>query len=189
MLVKSKYRWQTYVLMSLVLLGVIAVGDSHLFNRTRIAQNGSVSSTAPHVTGQADSAPTDKMIRQMTEQLGNVSGLYDMVVLPDGLNDGKYLVSAMVNTSDMTSSDKSQLNADVDAFFKGIYSNSEPVSMAELTMTTEGGQIIGTAGLGKAAYQSLATSTMSSDLATSLMEGPVIDNDTPQEAWYQVQTS
>ncbi|GMA59085.1 hypothetical protein GCM10025858_35880 [Alicyclobacillus sacchari] len=99
----------------------------------------------------ADPAPTDAMVSTVTSALANVSGLYDMAILPDGLGDNRFVVSAMVDVSGQNGAIPSANTADmsmrslVDAFFRDVYSLSEPISEAEITFT-EDGTLVGTAG-------------------------------------------
>ncbi|WP_157070983.1 hypothetical protein [Alicyclobacillus acidiphilus] len=153
-------------------------------SQTVLASNTVVSNEA------ADPAPSDASLAKLTKALANVSGLYDMAVLPDGLGDGSFVVSAMVDVSEANGSVPSASSADetmnrmVDRYFQDVYSVDMPISEAEVTFT-EDGTMVGSAGLGKAAYKSLASSAMNGDLASALLSSPMNTNNSAQEEWLE----
>lgn len=133
-----------------------------------------------------DTAASNAMIKQLTAQLAKVQGLNDMVILPSGSQNGNYFVSATVDATQATGLNSSWMNADVNAFFRGVYNAGEPIDMAELTFAS-GTQIIASAGLGKLAYENMETSTLSGDIASALKVRNVTDNgDSLRAAWFQI---
>lgn len=184
--VRSRFMRSKYVIISIVLIGVVSILDSQLFNSQRKPTASSLSAVG---TGnRADTAASNAMIQRLTTHLGDVKGLTDMVVLPSSTRNGAYLVSATVDAAQMEGSGTSSwMNSDLDAFFQGVYSASEPIDMAELTFTS-GETIIASAGLGKAAYENLASSTMSGDIASALKARSAKNRDGAQSAWFQAPT-
>lgn len=183
----GKSVWWGATALAVALLAGYALTQNRLLPRT----NGA--SSVPVAAGRttADTAPTDAMVNTVTSALANVSGLYDMAILPDGLGDNRFVVSAMVDVSGQNGAIPPSGTADtamrslVNAFFRDVYSLSEPISEAEITFT-EDGTLVGTAGLGKDAYDSLATSTMNGDLASALASSPQRDASSANEEWLEL---
>lgn len=181
------------VVMGAILIGAFVVADSRLFHgQPTTSGNGLPLATSTGVvSGKADVAPSNALVQRVTEAVGNLSGLDDMAVLPDGIGDGGYLVSAIIELSDVANGNLSSANlttvmkAMVDQYFKDVYAVSSNITQAELTFTIDG-QLVGSAGLGKDAFQSMATSTMHEDIASALLNGPTRDNGNANEMWMQI---
>lgn len=178
--------------MGALFVGVFVWADSKIFPNASIV----TSTSATQMSGSSpasDPVPSDAVIAKLTNAVANVTGLNDMAVLPDGTGDGKYVVSAIVDVTEsgtgVTSSTVVQQDVDalVNNYFQDVYSVSAPVSQAELTVT-EDGQIVASAGLGNVAYQSLATTTMQGDLAAELLSGPVRNDNSSDEMWFEMKS-
>lgn len=102
---------------------------------------------------------SNAVVNQVTRSVSNVSGLNDIVVLPD-TKPGTYTVSAMVDLGDADENvpalwDRSVDDA-VDTYFQDLFSNQFHVSEAEVYFTLDG-NIVASAGLGADAYHEVAT--------------------------------
>ncbi|WAH35348.1 hypothetical protein [Alicyclobacillus dauci] len=188
--VQTRRPWQFYVVTGALLLGVFAWVDGKLFSAIPNSFGTGTSSKAAPTSSDPD--PSDAMIDDLTNHLGNVNGLNDMVVLPDGKGQGQYVVSAIVDLSEATDGQTSnpgvtqEISALVDAYYRDIYSTNEPVSEAEITFM-QGDSIVGSSGLGRDAYEKMATTTMNGDLASTLVSSSPVQNDNSQDAWLEIQ--
>lgn len=179
----------------LAVTGVLVVGYGLMQTRVvdasgqRIPSNQAATSNS--VDEGADPAPSNADIQTLTQTLGNVTGLYDMAVLPDGLGDRAFVVSAMVDVSDAnggvpsSTTAKTEMSTLVDTYFRDVYSVHMPISEAEITFT-EDGTMVGSAGLGEQAYHSMSTSTMNGDLASALLSSPMQTQNSPTESWIEL---
>lgn len=183
------------IVMYVLFVGVFIWADGNLFvhlARGSSSPGNMVAASSAALTA-TDVAPTDAMVKSLTNAVGNVTGLNDMAVLPDGSGDGKFLVSAMVDIAQMGNGSplnptlQKAMESVVNTYFQDVYGADAPVGQAELTVT-EDGQIIASAGLGRTAYQNLASTTMGGNLATTLLTSPIRDDHSADESWFQMKS-
>ncbi|MFB5191488.1 hypothetical protein [Alicyclobacillus fastidiosus] len=185
--------WPLLVVAGALLLGVFTYYDGRLFNGVASASFGGLNSQHTTARQAADPVAPQSMIDALTKAVGDVPGLNDMAVVPDGNGDGRFMVSAMVDlaevgdgTSAASGGQQGLMNQAVDAYFKGVFGQGPLVSEAMLTFTN-GDAIVGTAGLGRTEYEKMATTTMSGDLAGAMSEQKAVQDNSPNDVWFQTQ--
>lgn len=178
-------------LMAVAFLAVCGyMGLQHALSQKELAR---VSAGAGQraVASVADAALSNAAIDTIAASLADVPGLYDLAVLPDGRGDGQYVVSAMVEVETGTGGVPSptaafrDMRADTDAYLGDLYMLNEPIAEAEVTFT-EGGNIVGTAGLGKEAYEHLAARAAGEDLADAMQSSPQDDSGVEGACWIEL---
>ncbi|AEJ43340.1 hypothetical protein [Alicyclobacillus acidocaldarius] len=167
------------------------MGLEHALSERGADRNASGVRGAGEVVMSTEAAPSDAEMDTIAASLADIPGLYDLAVLPDDRGDGQFVVSAMVEVEtasgqlpDPTVAFR-DMRADTDAYLSDLYLLKEPIAEAEITFT-EGGTIVGTAGLGRSAYAHLAARTAGEDLAGA-MEGAHQDDTSVDEAcWIEL---
>lgn len=121
--------------------------------------------------------------------LSNVQQLDEVVVLGDPSQNG-YDVSATVDLGDapvLSANETAQIKADVDAFFKDLYTTRRDIKQAELFFL-QNGQAVAGAGVGSDAYQKLAleSSSMGTEDLTSVLQHTALnESQDPNESWIE----
>lgn len=132
----------------------------------------------------------DPVVSAIVNRLGNVTGLNDMVVLPDQAVNA-YTVSAMVDLGDVSAASIAPWNPtvdkDVDQYFQDVFTGTPQVNEAEIYFT-QNGQVVASAGLGRQTYEQLTTTadTASGGLASVLASMPVASGGDLNNHWFQV---
>ncbi|MDI9259136.1 hypothetical protein [Alicyclobacillus sendaiensis] len=136
-------------------------------------------------------APSNAEIEAIAASLADVPGLYDLAVLPDDRGDGQFVVSAMVEVETPSGQAPNptvafrDMRAATDAYLSDLYLLKEPIAEAEITFT-EGGTIVGTAGLGRTAYEQLASRATGEDLAGAMEQAHQDDTGVDQACWIEL---
>lgn len=139
----------------------------------------------------AEPAPSDAMIDTIAASLADVPGLYDLAVLPDDRGDGEFVVSAMVEIETdgggvpAPTAAFREMRAYTDAYLTDLYMLREPIAETEITFT-EGGTIVGTAGLGREAYEHLVARASGEDLAGAIENSSQDDTGVENACWMEL---
>jgi hypothetical protein len=193
---KHVRSWKFYAVAGALLLGVFVWANGHVFQGVSVGSHlfSLGSSVAEGTSSDSDAAASDSMTSALADALGNVTGLNDMAVIPDGNGGGQYLVSAVVSLTGTSSgggttgSLQNAMDTSVDTFFKDVYGTDQPISQAEITFQLQDGTIVGTAGLGKDAYAKMASTTLQGDLASTLNAMSPVQENSSSDAWFEMST-
>nr|WP_230087850.1 hypothetical protein [Alicyclobacillus mali (ex Roth et al. 2021)] len=155
------------------------MGLAHAFSQRGAGRDVTDAHGVSAAVAPVEAAPSEAEMETIAASLADIPGLYDLAVLPDDRGDGQFVVSAMVEveTPAGTISNPTvafrDMRAVTDAYLSNLYLLKEPIAEAEITFT-EGGTIVGTAGLGRSTYEHLATRASGEDLAEA-MQGAAQD--------------
>ncbi|WP_155836310.1 hypothetical protein [Alicyclobacillus herbarius] len=132
----------------------------------------------------------NSVVSAVARHVGVVPGLDELVVLPRG---NGYLVSATVNLSTGDAGKvRWTIARDVQTFFTELFASNKDVVEGELSFLSSGsgdnGEVIASAGLGRAAYQKLSVSAMGGDgiQFTDLMSRSQADHGNLDDCWFEV---
>lgn len=191
--IPSRRPWRFYLVAGAVCLGVFVWADGHLFAGNS-SGHGAVEiteKTSAPATNGPDAAISNQAMQALAEKLGDVDGLNDLVVLPDGTSGHGFNVSATVDLgaqATAATSTQAAIDKAVDTFYRDVYTSGQPISQAELTFTNDN-LIVASSGLGKTAYEQLASSTMNGDLAAALAEAKPVDESSSAEEWLEMKST
>jgi len=182
----------------LVISGLVAVSSYAMYSLHLPIKQGKMSLHAtttttpilptPPVKVQADTSVSDLTVATIVNSVAKVPGIDELVVLPSSDGTG-YVVSATVNLANNLQLSSSTVylaeQNDVQTFYQRLYGNLEDVEDAKVYFVMSG-HIVGGAGLGRAAYKSLTTSTVASDAGflDAMKSLPQSSQDGPQDDWF-----
>ncbi|SIS89565.1 hypothetical protein [Alicyclobacillus vulcanalis] len=163
---------------------------NHVVSERRLGAGVTHLAGAQQASMPVAAAPSNAELEAMTASLADIPGLYDLAVLPDDRGDGQFVVSAMAEIQTPSGGVPNpteafrDMRAETDAFMSDLYLLQEPIAEAEITFT-EGGNIVGTAGLGRTVYHELATHTAGEDLAVAMEGEPQDETNVTRACWIE----